>query len=93
MDQNDYDVYALTESWLDDLISDAELFGPSYTVFRDDRNNLALGKKCGGGALLAVHIRHRSERAPLTIDNVEQQSVWAKIFLNGSSVVFICHQE
>ncbi|XP_064393634.1 uncharacterized protein LOC135341084 [Halichondria panicea] len=42
------DVYALTETWLDDSISDIEIFIPDYTIIRRDRN------RHGGGVLLYV---------------------------------------
>lgn len=51
---NPYDVVSLTETWLNDGISDTELFDDRYLVFRRDRNYSETGEKYGGGVLLAV---------------------------------------
>ena len=46
--QEDYNIVAITESWLDDSYLDCEIFPSNYHVFRNDRNSH------GGGVLLAV---------------------------------------
>lgn len=47
-----YDIIALTETWLNCYVTDRELFHKNYTVYRRDRVNS--DKKDGGGILLAV---------------------------------------
>lgn len=49
------DFIALTETWLDDGVSNSELFPDFYNVFRADRRYSAVGLTRGGGVLLAVH--------------------------------------
>lgn len=50
-----YDCIALSETWLNDNIYNAELFDPKiFTTFRCDRNFLSTQKKRGGGVLLAL---------------------------------------
>ncbi|XP_055522826.1 uncharacterized protein LOC129717005 [Wyeomyia smithii] len=51
--ENDYDVYVLTETWLDSRINSLQLFGDSYTVFRTDRNSNNSVRQRGGGVLIA----------------------------------------
>ena len=41
------DIIAVTETWLNDTISDGELLDPSFQIIRRDRN------RNGGGVLLA----------------------------------------
>lgn len=50
-----YDVFALTETWLNDTFFDSELFNShSYDVFRTDRNYSLSNNMKGGGCLLAI---------------------------------------
>ncbi|KAG8246961.1 hypothetical protein J6590_072964 [Homalodisca vitripennis] len=53
----DFDLIALTETWLEPGISSSEIFDARYEVFRKDRDQMATGKGRGGGVLLAVHRR------------------------------------
>ena len=46
---NDYDLMAITESWLDPTINSNEIFPTSFEVFRKDRS------RNGGGVLLALN--------------------------------------
>lgn len=49
-----FDVIAITETWLCDGFSNNELFPSNYVVFRDDRNLSVIDKCRGGGVALAV---------------------------------------
>ena len=49
--QEDYDIIALTETWLVNEINNSEIFDKRYDVIRKDRDNK---KKRGGGVLLAL---------------------------------------
>lgn len=46
---NDYDLIAITETWLDPTINSSEIFPTSFEVFRKDRS------RNGGGVLLAFN--------------------------------------
>lgn len=59
---NSYDVVLLCETWLRPDIFSSELFDDRYIVYRKDRNNPALGKKDGGGCLIAVKNHLYSKR-------------------------------
>ncbi|XP_058813429.1 uncharacterized protein LOC131677318 [Topomyia yanbarensis] len=41
----EHDVIILTETWLNDEINSLQLFGPRYSVYRNDRDPIAAGKK------------------------------------------------
>lgn len=58
-----FDIYAITETWLDSGVANGEIFDQSYEVFRSDRNFHRLGLSRGGGVLLAV----KSDFKPLHI--------------------------
>lgn len=89
----DFDVIAVTETWLDSHTSSGELFDDAYDVFRSDRNFLHLGLSRGGGVLLAV----RSDLKPssVALGNVFESLpsvdiVAANIYLHGKRFVFVC---
>lgn len=51
-----FDVIALTETWLANHIGDSEIFDSSaYNVYRHDRDNTTSTKSIGGGSLVAVN--------------------------------------
>ena len=49
-----YDVVALTETWLNSSIYDSELFHLDFAVYRCDRTELSSAHSRGGGVLLSV---------------------------------------
>ena len=49
---NKYDIFTISESWLDSTICDADILIPGYTTFRQDRG---LHKR-GGGLLVYVNV-------------------------------------
>lgn len=79
----DYDIVAITETWLKDGIHSSELFHNSYTCLRRDRND---GRKAGG-VLVAVH------NTWSYIDLTDYTSPHEFLFLklcNGNLNLFIC---
>lgn len=48
------DIYALSETWLTDDVSDSELFSQNYVVYRKNRDYLAMNVNRGGGVLLSI---------------------------------------
>lgn len=69
---SNYDIIALTETWLSSGVSDCEIFDCSeYNVFRCDRDFQRVGLGRGGGVLLAVRGDCQSlqiDRGDLSID-------------------------
>lgn len=53
----EFDVLALTETWLDSHVNNGELFTDEYDIFRSDRDFSHLGLSRGGGVLLAIKSR------------------------------------
>jgi hypothetical protein len=56
----DYNIICLTETWLNDLCYDHNLFPDCYIVFRSDR--ASANKTRGGGVLIALSSRVRSHK-------------------------------
>ena len=47
---NNFDIFTVSESWLDRTVCDADILIPGYTTFRQDRGP----RKRGGGVLVYV---------------------------------------
>ena len=79
------DVMTLSETWLDDTVSDLEVCPPQYglNIVRRDRN------RGGGGVaiLFSSHVRFRS-CFDLSYGNVE--SLWVELFPNSKRAVLLC---
>ena len=76
-----YDIIVLTETHLDDTITDAEIFPNNYTVFRLDRR---VNGRHGGGVLIAV----REPIKAYPIDNQHSDSEF--LFID---VIFLNHRK
>ena len=48
-----FNIIALTETWLNDSVSDSELFPDLYSIVRSDRNFSITGRSKCGGVLVA----------------------------------------
>lgn len=85
----DYDVIAITESWLTSAINSNELFGDSYSVYRCDRSSLNSLKERGGGVIIAVKNNFKSDRIILIgFENLEL--VIVKVKINHIIIIIIC---
>lgn len=86
---SDYDVIALTETWLKQSVDNTELFGNSYFVYRCDRSSLNSNFKRGGGVLIAVKSCFSSQSVEFTTcSNLEIAIV--KIVINRISIFILC---
>lgn len=87
-----YDIYCLTETWLNANILDSEIFDLNmYTVYRRDRNYLSCGTTLGGGSLIAISNKFSSCRKYAYESNVDfLEDIWVKIKINNSSHLHIC---
>lgn len=73
---NSYDVVLLCETWLNEDYHTSELFDDRYIVYRNDRDNAALGKNDGGGCAIAVKKELFSARiADFELEN----DIWVSI--------------
>lgn len=64
---SNFDIIALTETWLDSSVHDGELFNNNFRVLRSDRNFTATSLTRGGGVLLAVHDKFNLSVLPLNL--------------------------
>lgn len=83
---NNYDIIALTETWLNSNVNSSELFDNRYTVFRSDRDFNITKKKRGGGVILAI----KNEFIPERVTELEgkNNSVWVKARINPNTWMF-----
>lgn len=89
----DFDVIAITETWLGPQVHDNELFHGDYDVFRSDRNFSQLGLSRVGGALIAVKSCHRAVRVDLGhifVDLPSVDIVATKLSLQGRAFLIFC---
>jgi hypothetical protein len=78
-----YQIYAITETWLNESVSSSELFTDEFIVYRRDRSGS--GTK-GGGVMLAVKNCLKSCR--LTDLETEGENIWLRVtFSKNFSVV------
>lgn len=77
VNEADFDVVVLTETWLDEKIYSAQLFGYQYEVFRNDRNHLNSTKKRGGGVLIAIRRLNGCLDSALVSNTLEH--LWVQI--------------
>src|SRR5436190_24309539 len=62
---NDFEVVAITESWLCEGLASGEFFDDRYTVYRCDRDTVTTGKRWGRGVLLAVKNNFTTEKVDI----------------------------
>lgn len=84
---NDYDIIALTETWLNDSVFDEEiLYNSDYAIFRRDRDKLLSNKKDGGGVMIAVSSKFPAKRREDLESNLE--IIWVELKLDNSRKAF-----
>ena len=67
-----YDIYFLTETWLDGNIKSAELGLDNHKIHRCDRSSSTSTKKKGGGVLIAVDSKLPSRKINTKNNDIEQ---------------------
>lgn len=73
---------AVTETWLDSSVADAELFSEGWNVLRRDRASR------GGGVLLAARSYYQLERRR-DLESGDGEDLWARLSF-GDEYLFIC---
>ena len=76
------DIVVGTETWLDNTISNAELFPAEYSIYRNDRN------RNGGGVLIAV--KNDIQCAELPELDVNGELIWIRIIKQCGRHVLVC---
>src|SRR3989441_2022907 len=89
--EEDLDIIGITETWLNDKISDEELNIRGYTLIRNDRNDNI--KSRGGGVALYVrnelHPVHKSDLTELNFP----ESIWCSINCSGeNTLIGVCYR-
>ena len=89
----DYDLFALSETWLSDDICNNELFPSDIVVYRKDRNFKNLQVSKGGGVLLGIRDKYKSTAMDLTsitsiIPTVD--IIGAKVTDTHESLIVLC---
>ncbi|XP_045541846.1 uncharacterized protein LOC123723306 [Papilio machaon] len=83
---NNYDIYILTESWLNNSVFDGEIFDSRYTVYRRDREG-----KNGGGVLIAISNDISSHRMMVWDSSCEDLWVTIDVKISGKPTrIAIC---
>ena len=84
---NQFDVIALTETWLNNSVTNYEVIPNSYQIIQRDRQT---GKR-GGSVLLAMKDTIATEPFPFSCDSVELSSVVIKSFFKRV-LVAVCYR-
>lgn len=81
---NNYDIIALSETWLNSGVFDSELFDCRYAVYRRDRETSGFHSgKNGGGVLIAVSKRLNSRR--LQTNESKCEDLWVEVECRNNS--------
>ena len=81
--ENQFDIIALSETWLDNSISDELIQLNNYTLYRRDRN------RRGGGVLLYVNQSLSSCRRP-DLEFEGSEMAWVEVTINKLKVLICC---
>lgn len=81
-----FDVIMLTETWLNDSISNNEHFSSRFNVYRCDRSALTSELSDGGGVLIAIDATLHSERIILP-DSDQLEHVCVKVEIGTSRII------
>lgn len=84
-----FEIIALTETWLNDNFFNSEIFNSQYTVFRRDRNYNELGSQRGGGVLIAA-LGHLISSGISTSHSNFYEDVWIQLDCDGSKIIVGC---
>ena len=83
-----YDIVAITETWADANITDAELHLPGFTSFRVDRSSSK-----GGGVILYIRSDLQASVSQELTDFRFSECVWCTVKLNmGQLLLGVCYR-
>lgn len=81
-----FEIIILTETWLNENISNDEHFGNNFNAYRCDRSRLTSEKRDGGGVLIAVNASFHSERMFIP-DSDQLEHICVKIEIGLSRII------
>lgn len=85
--ENNYDVIAITESWLNENIFSSEIFDDRYTVSRKDRNRSMTCRSEGGDVILAV-LKKFNYHLIQNVNKIYEQ-LWVKLHSESGKSIFL----
>ena len=85
---NDSDIIALTETWLNDSVMTSE-FCDTKIVFRKDRDQILTGKKQGGGVLLAIDSKFDAQEYKIFDNGLEAICVRIGLGKNKNRCLYV----
>lgn len=88
--KTNYDIIAITESWLNESIYNGELFDDRYHVFRRDRLSSSSVKSDGGGACIAINKTFCSKSYRRFNWETNAEDLWVTAIINDISYNFCC---
>ena len=86
MFENDFDIVAVTETWLTSSMSNSEINVAGYTLFRKDRGSVKNLK--GGGVLIYVKeclCAFEVEK----LNNINCESIWIKLQTSKQNAITV----
>ena len=85
--KNEFDIFTISESWLDSTVTDIEADIPGYNIFRLDRST-----KTGGGVCAFVSERFKIERLDdlSSISPSGLHQLWLKVQVRNCKSFIIC---
>lgn len=86
---SNYEIIALSETWLTSAHHSEEYFPSNYIVYRCDRQNTVNNERRGGGTLIAVSSSIASEQLRLT-DNNHLEYTCVKLSLSNLAIIVYC---
>ena len=86
--QCDFDIFCLTETFLNDGVFDGELFCDEYEVYRRDRSSSASDKTDGGGVLIAI--RKNFSATLLTDMCSDAEDLWISVSWGDFRLLLCC---
>lgn len=88
----DYDLLAISETWLQNSVNDCEVINNNYVLFRADRKLEETNKSRGGGTMLAVKSCFSASKVNINLDNPLIDLICIKINFNVKQLyVFVIY--
>ena len=82
----DYDLVAITETWLNESVFDTEIFPSNFIVHRGKNRS---DDQRGGGVLLAIKNTFRTCKIPLEFNDPDIDIIGTKVFINEFSCIYV----
>lgn len=83
----DYDIIALSETWLSSNVNTSELGLLNYVTYRSDRNPITSNCSRGGGVSLSINNKYHSRLLPVPVSPVEHLFVITKFDINNYIII------